>query len=89
MTIKPCFAENAMIVSDDGARVTFHPVCPKCGRVVLKKSADNKMWIQEIMNSVTENEFEGMNKLMLNFLCAHTAVSPNGDHERVILICND
>ena len=65
-------------------------LCPKCGRVVLKKSADNnKMWMQEIMNSVTENEFEGMNKLMLNFLCAHTAVSPNGDHERVILICND
>ena len=34
MTIKPCFAENAMIVSDDGARVTFHPVCPKCGKVM-------------------------------------------------------
>lgn len=34
MTIKPCFAENAMIVSDDGAQVRFHPVCPKCGYVV-------------------------------------------------------
>ena len=34
MTVKPCFAENAMIVEDDGARVKFHPICPKCGMVM-------------------------------------------------------
>lgn len=34
MTVKPCFAENAMIAADDGARVRFHPVCPKCGTVM-------------------------------------------------------
>ena len=35
MTVKPCFAENAMIAEDDGTRVKFHPVCPKCGMVSL------------------------------------------------------
>lgn len=34
MTVKPCFAQNAMIVSDDGAHVRFHPVCPHCGKVM-------------------------------------------------------
>lgn len=34
MVIKPCFAKKCNIVEDDGARVRFHPVCPKCGEVM-------------------------------------------------------
>ena len=34
MVFKPCYAENGAIIQDDGARVTFHPVCPKCGKVM-------------------------------------------------------
>lgn len=34
MTVKPCYAENAAICEDNGSRVKFHPVCPKCGKVM-------------------------------------------------------
>lgn len=28
------YAENAQIITDDGARVTFHPQCPNCGKII-------------------------------------------------------
>ena len=34
MTVRPCFAENAMITEDDGTCVRFHPVCPQCKKVM-------------------------------------------------------
>ena len=28
------YAENAAIITDDGARVTYHPQCPNCGKII-------------------------------------------------------
>ncbi len=32
--LKMAWAENAVIISDDGSRVTFHRKCPYCGKVI-------------------------------------------------------
>jgi len=37
--MKMCYAENAVIVEDNGATVRFHPRCPKCGKVLQNVTA--------------------------------------------------
>lgn len=63
-------------------------ICHNCGRIIINTSLDNRERLQRIMNEVTEDELVSMNKAMLDFLDIHTRVSPHGEHERVVLVCN-
>ena len=55
MVIKPCFAKKCNIVEDDGARVRFHPVCPKCGEVMRNCIESGHCSLIFLLNYMTGN----------------------------------